>query len=360
MIMYIGYYVMLLLNMLSAFSKKHSKIIFNLTFIFIWILYFGNNDNPDLINYESIYNGNDLNIEKGFKFIIQLSKHFNIDFKLFICIISLICLFLIFSTVSKFTTNINYVIALYIIYPFVFDVIQLRNFIAMSIIIFSIRFLFKNDIKNKIYYVICVCLAASIHKLMLVYIIFLFINLKNKNRLIKVMIVFTMFFCALIFLNGNAISFLNKVMPLSEEKYNYYFSNKLRYGFLIYWSFSLLYLLLVYISRKRVKYNWGSTEKYSDSLRFVDLVFWINVLSVTFFPLYMLNIDFYRLFRNLSILNYTVYAITNDSYIKTTNKGKFTYNFYVIGGLALMFIYDVGRNYGHVFKPILENNIFIK
>lgn len=145
--MYIGYFTSMLSNILLVLNKKHSKLIFTLTFIFMWVLYFGNTGNPDLLSYESIYNTDNTTLEIGFRFIINLSKHFNIDFKTFVCIMSLICLLLVFGTISKFTTNTNYVIAFYFIYPFVLDVIQLRNFMALSIVIFSMRFLLINDKK---------------------------------------------------------------------------------------------------------------------------------------------------------------------------------------------------------------------
>ena len=362
MYLYIGYYILLLCNVFFAFHKTHSVLIFRLTFIFVWILYFGNTLNPDLLNYEVIYNSSSVTPDVGFRFIVQLSKYFGLDFKAFVFVISLICLLLIFYSIGKFTKNKNFVMALYMIYPFVFDIIQLRNFIAMAIVIFSIQFLLKRDMKNKRYYIIGICLASSIHILMFVYISFLFINLEyeKKNKNVKLLVMITTISCLFVFLNGNSLSFLSQITFLAPGKYLYYFTKKLGYGFLVNWFFSLLSFYMVYISRKRIKQNWNTNASNKYRLKFVDLVFWINVLSLAFFPFYMLNINFYRLYRNLSLLNYTVYAIANDSYVDSGNKGRRQYNIYIILSLSILFIYDVVLNYGLVFKPIFENNIFIK
>lgn len=359
--LYLFYFALLFLNLIFALKKKHSKIIFRISFLFIWLLIAGNTNNPDMLSYEYIYYTDNSNIEPAFKLLIDFFRSFGLEYNFFVASISVICLLLIFSSFKKYTKNLNFVIFLYMIYPFILDVIQFRNFICVSILVFSLQFLLKNDLQNKVIFAILIILAGLFHNLYFLYLVLLLINLQNKNLLIKLIIALTLVFSIIIFLNGNKIPFLYQILPISVEKFDSYFTARLRFGFIVIWFFNLSYIYLLGYSKKQVikntnSYNFDVTKKY------INLVFWINIVTIVFFPLYMVNINFYRLFRNISLINYSVYAITVDKIMENRGKGYslLKYVFIIILGILILFYYDVGSNFDYIFKPIMENNVILK
>lgn len=358
--LYVGFAILVILNLIFAIRKRHSKFVFFLSFVFLWILIAGNTHNPDLQAYKNIYYGDNRSIELGFVLLTKLFRNMNISFEAFVAIISFFCLVMTFTTIKLYTKNLNLVMGLYMIYPFVIDAIQLRNFIATSIVIFSIRYLLRNNLKNKLKYVFFIILAGMMHQLFFFYLLFLLIDIKKRNTKIKVIVGSSLLFSVLVFLNGNSIPLLDQILPISPEKYRRYFSTKLRYGFLINWSFNLLYLFLINLSKKRVSQNKNELD-VSNIERYITLVFWINVVTVVFFPLYMLNVNFYRLYRNISLINYSVYAIAIDIIVGNKGKGWALLKFMsiILFSVLLLFVYDIGPGFDRVFRAIMENNILI-
>ena len=182
----------ILFNFIISWSKKNSKIIAFLFLVFMWLLFWGNYKNADYINYYNFFisytfGGNIiLSSEIGYQLLNKVIAYFTNDFAVFRLIISLLGLGLISSTVEKYTKYTGIVYVLYFIYPFLLDIVQIRNFLAMSIFIFSIRYLISEKKEDNFKYILCILIASSIHYAAILYLPLIFISKFKAKGLIYV------------------------------------------------------------------------------------------------------------------------------------------------------------------------------
>lgn len=375
---YVVYSVLLLVNGCFAFWKKHSKIISFTTFLFFWIMFWGNTDNADFTNYINHYNNvlniKEVNSEVGYYLITSCFARMGFSYHQFIAIITLICYGLIFSTIKEYTENYNYVFLFYIIHLFIFDIIQIRNFMMMSIFIFAIKYLEKNTFRGSITYFILICIATTIHKTGVVYFIALLIKPNNKNTMIKFLAVFSILLTVITYINGGEIPLISNLLSdmLEPTVQSTYLTVSVPLRYLLFLFFlQIMNFITVFLSRNifSKKYscilekniNQHSEDKYNKinrlekKYKFIDIVFWLNIIAFIFLPLYIESINFYRLMRNLNILNFMVMSICSDSF-SSKNIKKIIFNIIALICILSWFMYDLSFSFSH-FQRVFENNL---
>src|SRR5665648_248918 len=152
----------------------------------MWILYGWNTGNADFINYNIEYNLNAVSSinysqEIGFQLLCKLFYALGLEYNKFLIVISIVGLVLITSTVIRYTKNVAFVLAMYFLFPFMDDVVQVRNFLAMSIIIFALRFLIEKKKWSRTKYIIFVMIAFTFHYIALFYFLFLLTEVRNTK-----------------------------------------------------------------------------------------------------------------------------------------------------------------------------------
>lgn len=366
---YIIYFVILYLNAMFSFFKKHSKIVALFSFIFVWILFWGNTDNPDLRNYITSYdqvinNTITFNLslrEPGYFIIMKIFANLGISYHGFIACIGLICYLLIFSTVKKYTNNYNYICFLYMIHLFVFDIIQMRNFISVSIIVYAIRYLVEYTNKGKIKYIICILIASTIHNTALFFLILIIIKRNNTNSFVKFIAIFSIVGCIIVFFNGGKIPFISEIMNnLLEGTVRGTYLNvvvPLRYIISLF-LLQIVNFTMILICRNQSNKIYNKEKISNEQREFINLIFWANTIAFMFLPLYMQSINFYRLMRNLNILNFICVSIASNGF-KYRSNNKIIFNLFNVGGVIAWFIYDLSISFSH-FQSILENNLIFK
>ena len=175
---------------IAGIINKKSHFLFIITFLFAWILIAGNYQNADYGQYVQRYGwGKDILVDFGFSFLCQFFLNFGFEYQGFKAVVSFICLLMIFRSINKLSPYSSFGAALFLLFPFVIDVTQFRNFIAYSIVFYAIPFLFHEGRNNVIKYVIIVLLASSIHATSLFYLLFVFSKIKlNKYHVITCVI----------------------------------------------------------------------------------------------------------------------------------------------------------------------------
>ncbi|GIN58833.1 hypothetical protein J8TS2_31520 [Lederbergia ruris] len=372
------YLLILFLNLIFAFRNKGSKILTIITIIVIILLV--GNAGPgytfwsDYDNYLRHYGEISItglfdNLQVLYTALMKAGTLFKLDFFTFRVILTGICFIIIYKVViQRYSCNSNYVFLLYIMYPMIIDSEQFRNFIAMTILLVAIIFLEKDSFKGKLKFLILVFVATAVHTSFIFYAILIFVNTKHKNKLIKTIAVLTIFFSIVIVLNNNQIPFIQQIINLVDvEKAEKYLSTSTDIGFLIPVLLQITNLLLLNWARKIIARKSNSTEGHElinesgyRDLNFSNLIFWINVLSTVFIPLFIMNVHFYRLIRNLLILNFIIYGIASNK----INKGspyKFAFNTTVIGSVALWLIMDlvVKTPSERLLIPFFTENLFL-
>ncbi|MGU9336584.1 EpsG family protein [Clostridium perfringens] len=368
--LYIITIIMLVLNFINAYYKKYIKFIPYLLLILMWIIYFGNYENPDYHNYLSNYN----NLEPGNDFGFFLLKNFfytnNISYHTFLSIISAIGLFLIYKTIKKIGVNYSYIYILYFIYPFLLDVVQIRNFIIMSIFIYSIPYLLSNNNIDKIKYCILILIASTFQLTAIIYLPIVFLpNIKKYRFSKKIFILFIL----IIFILSLSPSFLNlirkTILSLSEDsRLESWMNIKSRYGFLIYWGIQIINFILVkwcndYLIKEEksiIQINGISLKKFIFQKEFVNLVYYINMYAFLFLPFYRFQSTFTRFMRNIIILNLIVYCVYN-LVKKKLHKTRINFNLIILIYTLFLFYIEIYIGYKDtIIKAIFENNIFFK
>jgi len=363
-----SYAISLLLGVLG-FIKQKSKFVMISLFLLLWILFGFNTSNADYMIYNLIYDGHYPNHEFGFMLLVNLFSNLGFTYQQFLISISLICYLILFRIINKYTIGTNYVIALYFIFPFMLDVVQIRNFIAMTIILLGIQYLLSDKKRATIKYIVAVLAASSIHYTSLFYLILVFARFKSWKKLL---LTFSM-----ISIVGATIAYTN-IIPsamgiiFESDKVTNWFQGRTRFGFLIPIIFQLISFGFVYYSH--YKYRKTEQKKENDNNvypndrfknvdvhqnKLLEIVFRINIVLLIAIPFYIFNVSFFRLFRNVLLLNYIV--VTNGTlyYFKDKYERfiyKIAFSVYVI---SLLIYFIIQNNLHTVFIPILKfNSIF--
>ena len=334
------------------------------------ILFSGNTASADYEIYKREYNligncFNDSSFEIGYKILCKMGNILDLNYNTFLIIYFSIGIVLIISTVVKFTNNFAFVTCLYAIYPFLYDVVQVRNFMAMSIIIYSIRYLI-GDKKNDIYkYVLGVVIAMTFHSISIIYILFIFIKkIDNKRKLFKNVIVYSVIF---LLLKPLIIKLLIILFP--KKAVLYYMSEGTRLdlitGYVIYVILNFLLVKYSYDKVNLLKYNdnyLSNKDRYDKYIKFSDLALKINIILIGSIILVMININFLRIHRNILVLNYILYSIpiAENKYMnkKDIMLNKIIVVYFVIC-ISCVFLFN-SKYFNAVVYPIFTQNIILK
>ena len=208
---------------LCCFIRKNSKILFYITFFWMWILFTFSYDKADDLMYQNLYAGNLVNkVEIGFTFLCDFFHNkLNIPFRLFLGIYGAIGLALVGATIYKYSNNKSFATACYFIFPFIFDAIQIRNFMAMSILIFAFRFLIRNNRFDWLKYLMINVIAISIHSFSIIGLLFLTFNWISKRKLFAITLIATIIEYVVLKNKTILINILSVVM--TKQKLEAYF-----------------------------------------------------------------------------------------------------------------------------------------
>ena len=379
------YFFVIFLNLIFAFRNKQSKIVVILSLLAI-IMFIGGagpeysyfNHSRDYLNYQFNYErvesiGITDNPQMGFTLLMKLGNLLNLDFFKFRLIVITVCLILLYKLVIKrYSYNSNFIILMYMLYPMIIDSEHLRNFIAMTIFLISIRFLEKKSFVNNVKFLIMILLATSFHIAFFLYVFLVFAHTKDRNRLAKVIAILTVVLTTITILNNNQMLFVGLLLNIVEDdKVIGYLTSRTNLGFLIPIVLHCSSIILVYwakkiLDRKNLT-NQDNSKKnlelldcsLSKKVKLANLVFWLNILGITYFPLFIMNIQFYRLVRNFLILNFIIYSFASQSLRKGTLY-RFIFNLSIVGILMLWLVMDlvITTSAERVLIPFFTENYF--
>lgn len=293
---------------------KKSQIFIFVIFLISWFIFGWNTWNADYNTYLKIYNNlNNIvvfkSVEIGFAYFMSFCRFFGFSYNTFLKIYSFIGLFIIYNSTKYFIKNYSMVIILYLIYPFFIDVIQIRNFMSFAIILFGIRFLLNDSLKSKTKYIMTILVASSFHLTSLYYLILLLTSIKSIRNLIYI----TLSIFLIITVSPKILYYLIQHFYFLE-KYKAYFVTETRpFMFFLFFIYFLIFLLIAFICNNiLVNSSIQDNERYK---KFGIIVLKIDILLFTSLPLIFLNVNFYRLQRNILILNYILFSIIYSKYI---------------------------------------------
>lgn len=362
MVIIILFYITLMfLNLFSWHIKSNSYAIQILSLALIIILMSGNTEGPDIINYIYVYSHQDEFQfgDLGYQFLEDLFyNRLHLSFFQFRYLITTFCFILIYSTLSFFKINRHLFIFLYMSYLFFMDTIQIRNFIVMAMFTFSFRYLLGKKKGDWIKFVIINLLATTIQVASIINILLLLVKVITPKKLMKICVVSgtIMFGISLLIkmFGGNVLMVvLNMVASDVSRGEGYYVSETHMSGLAILTTVVLgIYLCKVHRDKMVQK------QIDSSSLEATCTIYVGNLIMLVFASTLLVNINFYRFYRNFLPLLFIDYTIFLDSYrIKSTVRKK--YLVLVLFTTFLWYLFDIVfiNEVQECVNPIFEHNI---
>ncbi|MEG1009659.1 MAG: hypothetical protein RSF67_07620, partial [Clostridia bacterium] len=194
---------------------------------------------------------------------------------------------------------------LYLIYPFLLDVTQTRNFLALSVLIFSIQFFLKKERGWKLLFVLLFAFSCTLHKIMVVYIpCFLLYLIPTKSKNIRKTI-YTLFFVSCIiglqrnFVSNILLNIKDVVGHIPGIDRNLQVDNE--NGWIVSYFSTISFFIatnLIYSEFLKLV-NSNIIKKDSFIFRSAKLIFVLSIWSCMFIPLYAISADYMRVSRNM-------------------------------------------------------------
>lgn len=356
----------ILLNLVGVVRKNKSKFIIFVTVLIFWLLFAGNNYNPDYFNYLDLYNQVKLNglsgvanRDFGYKLIMYFFTLIGAEYEVFVGFISFLGLFLISHIVNKYSPSPNTVFILYSIYPFLLDIVQVRNFLMMAVVLWSVTVLIEKQNEITVKFILIMLLAFSIHYSAILYFPIIVLQSKYKGSISVFINIFVILFSMIVLVNDNQIPFIKIILDIfTDNQYIFdWFNRATEWGFLFFWTMHISAFIFIKWTRKIIATRIQSLEQ-KDYI-FVDTVYWVLLIGFIWFPFYMVSIEFIRILRNLFILIYIAASIANkylnfhDLYL------KIIYNITLVVFTFIFFYFQIySPHLINVIQTVLENNWF--
>lgn len=160
-------------SILINFFKNKSKYVFIVTTVFLWIVVGWCYSNADTEVYRFRYTYDLISTEILFQKIIALSRKVALSFEEYRIILSGIFSLIIFYVIYKNSYNYNFALALYIVFPFCFNAVQLRQFTANAVILLALFILKKKEREGVFVYLLLTIIATLLHSSALFFAIFI-------------------------------------------------------------------------------------------------------------------------------------------------------------------------------------------
>lgn len=348
--------ILIVLDMFFAYIKRESKILILLNLLFIWVLMSGYSRGIDIGNYRNDYitvafrNYASVFTDPGYSLLVKICALQGLSFFQFKKIVSAIFISILFVGIYRLKVNNMYVLGCYLMYQVVMDSIQYRNFLGMALVVLGFSFLQRNDLKGKMIYGVFIVFASTFHTVMIVYLLYLLKDNKwIKKYYKKLLIVLVLLISIMTYLNNRRIPFIENVITLflRGDTLNIgYLQTDSSIAFLLPLLSLIMYITLLYIYKKRKK------------VWILDWVYSIDIISLLFIPFCIMSFQWYRIIRNMNILNYC--AIQKECSHLRSEKQRI--NIYACSILIIVFwMYcDFYRFIGlEGTKTIFMNNFFL-
>lgn len=364
--MLVAFFTLVLgMNLFLAVREKVFNFLIVLTNFLLFFAISGSRDDLDLKSYLIIYDLFD-KIDVGYQFLFYgVTKFFHIlgfsffEYRGIIVSVCLLCMYIFFR---KLSLNIHLMYSFYMLYLCFLDYIQFRNYFGASLFYIALIFLVLQKRHWKIWFSVFIVLAAMIHSSFWVYLIFLMIPSEKwgNARMVKTIALMAFVFSIVAVFFRNTLSFTADVISIVDsEKTMRYAELTTNFGGLYYIflhlfsTFSMGMLARQYNNPLENEYALSVDGNLINVRRIVCTIFYIDLLSFAFCPLVVFSITFYRLLRNLYLLNVIGFSIYG-----LKNRPIWVFSLLLIYLFLWIFVEFSGGNFNRLVMPLFETNVY--
>ncbi len=180
----------------------------------------------------------------GYNIIMRWSQYIGLDFTQFVLVMAFISFTLMITGMMIFSQYVPFAMALFIVYPFGHEAIQMRTFLADALVICALPLLLidhktrmKNILSKSIFFYPCIFFASRIHTLCWFYLAIaaIYLFLRRKKWYVPLIIIITIITMLLIRLN-----ILTRLMMVisSSDKLDHWVQGSSGLGMIFYTFFN--------------------------------------------------------------------------------------------------------------------------
>lgn len=366
MTLLVSYIIIVLLNL--KFQK--SRILYAIDFFFMWLLMGWSYNVADYPTYLLRYTHPEIygTLEPLYVILQNGGNLLGLDYNTFLACMAFVFLLIRYILVKLMSMRPNYVVGLYLLFPFVMDITQIRMFYATTIVLLGIFVLVKNYKCSDILYAFIVVLATMIHAACIVYLLVLFakhVKDFNTSNYLKGCILACVVFYILLPTNilydslayisgifGFETKFIETVFATGQA---YKFTHKITYMLEI----MLFFCVMNLIFRRAIRSQSAicDTEKIESIRKYKDLEMLyfctkVNCSLLIILPLAWFSGDIYRIQHGIVMFFYIV--ISNLDNFRSAKRGKIKINQLFLSGFIVVFmlLFLIG-------EPSLRENVFL-
>lgn len=350
-------YVLICIYLLYFRKKnKNAWLIVALTIIFLSIT---SKTYADLPNYQPLfdyYNLNNVNITISttnflWAYLCKFFGFLGFNYRGMVVILIFINYYIIHLGLKNFMADENKFFGLFMIFPAIIQLIQLKFFTAFSIVFLAYSLYIKNGKYSSIKFILLTIFASLIHSSASVFLILIFCNNKKLNN--NLLLIITIFFSILFNCNLSIITGLAKKY-LSERHFNRYFVNSITPSSIIWilaifslWLVCLLILKLI-ISKVDKKEN----SKCYEILEKNDKSITLFLLTI---PLLFIDRNMHRFLE----MGFCILMLSISLCIRRDNMTKNNVMFLFCISLVLIIAMFIYTPYSSVLQPVFSYDGFI-
>jgi len=297
-----------------------------------------------------------VNNDIGYMFLNSLGYDSGLTYPEFRFVSTLLCIIIMAIVVYRLTDNIALVFVMYLIYPFIMDVCQVRNFIAEVLLLGSIYLLANRNSKRYLLFGVLVFLGATVHKSFILYLPFIFfLYARNHKKLSFIYKICLLIGLAMPLYEGVIIGRYEEMLILMQsttEEMNAsvrgYLSGETRYGFIVAYVKVMIMLLIIRYIRN------NSYDIKSDlKRRYVEVIYLFLEYMCIIMPVIGITATMWRYPRNLLLPLAICCAIylENKRRYRTCLTVLFCLCFWIISAL------EAGGDFSLLWN-ILQHNYF--
>lgn len=359
-------FILVFLVLMNLILRK-SRSFFFLTIIFMWLLASFTFENADEVVYQSRYETPQLwenNTEYLFMALIKVCRYLGLTFIEYKGVVFAILLFLVGSTIWKLSHYPNVILTMYMFYPFLMHISQIRYALATGVFVFGCRYL-VNDNSNRIVfrkisislndikYIVCVIIASLLHSAALLWIIILIAKKMNVKSNIIIAILMNIFIAVSSSISGISskmfalIGASNRIDAYFSA--NYQMSEFRHYGSVIPVFIVLIIFVITYMILWRKDHN--NIALFGIKLNII--------MSVCLSLILKYSSELYRPFEGTLVLNYILLLnlIPNEQFLRVkTRISYFLSEIFAMSAVILFMIFLVKGNIQSILVPVFYNN----
>lgn len=365
--MYIGAMIAIIIADLIAFYpyRKRIKLINIILLGFMIYVAFNVRKTPDMNNYIARFNLDYAGHDYGFIFLAHFFRDHGASFYEFQNWYFLLAISMIAYGLVRLTKDRTLIYILYFFFPFLLNLVQIRNFMVLAVLILAIGICYGNDnkiLKRILWCVLC-GLAATQHLVAIAYVPFVFIW-DNKKALKYVILGSSIVTVLLLIVPGRIIAVISGIINLvaDETRSDVYGVRSTQLGIIVMVLESVAMMLVARFSALFVsEYNkiiQSINEKKIIESSHFDFVVNLLYYGSIFWPFYFLNGNYTRLMQNELLTVYMAIA-TVLKYVFAINKGverSVKMSNMLIASIVIfipLYIYSLTTIWGNLYEAVV-------